>query len=396
MQRQLIRFALLTVLGVSGLYLAYPDVDSSNTPAQPSSVVEPVAETAAIVETRPVPEPVQISTPIPTPVIGPVTEPRQVEVPVATNTFVEGQGSVSCSVPPTETVTRNESNIYTWTDADGQLHFSDKKPASASAEVYNGQTSTGFDYFDLAINYRGQNVVPFLRDQLSAQATSIYDIMTDLVGREQLRHVQLNILMFPDAQSFHQYAVANIGGTSPNMGGYYSTLNNEAVTFTYPDDNRTMEVAKHESTHVIAMGVLGTIPLWLNEGLAEYFSKLTVRSQITQVGVHEEWLPVARATVASGYPQRFAEFLKLEPEGWRSELEPNHYALAWSLVYYMLSTGSGRQALATMMQQMTEQYCQPLDTAEALARSYPGGLNALEKELKAWLLDDAVKAPHTY
>jgi hypothetical protein len=144
------------------------------------------------------------------------------------------------------------------------------------------------------------------------------------------------------------------------------------------------------------MGVLGTIPLWLNEGLAEYFSKLTVRGQITQVNVHEDWLPVARATIERGYPQRFAEFLKLEPEGWRSELEANHYALAWSLVYYLLSTDAGRQTLATMMQQMTAQYCQPLDTAEALARSYPGGLIALEKELKAWLMNDAVKAPHTY
>ena len=105
---------------------------------------------------------------------------------------------------------------------------------------------------------------------------------------------------------------------------------------------------------------------------------------------------MARETVARGYPQRFAEFLKLEPEGWRNELEPNHYALAWSLVYYMLSTNAGRQTLATMMQQMTDQYCQPLDTAEALARSYPGGLNTLEKEWKTWLMDEAVKAPHTY
>jgi hypothetical protein len=388
MQRQLIGLAVLTVLGVSGLYVAYPDVNSSSVPAQPPVTAEPVVETAAVAETSPAPPPVFIPTPI--------VEPRQIEVPVAENTFVEGRGSTSCNVPPTETVTRNETSIYTWTDANGQLHFSDKKPASAAAQVYNGGTSTGLDYFDLTINYRGQNVVPFLRDQLSAQATSIYKIMTGLVGRAQLRHVQLNILMFPDAQSFHQYAGANTGNTNPNMGGYYSTLTNEAVTFTYPDDNRTMEVAKHEATHVIAMGVLGTIPLWLNEGLAEYFSKLNVRSQLSQVGVHAEWLPLARATVASGYPQRFADFLKLEPETWRNANEANHYALAWSLVYYMLGTDAGRQTLATLMQQMTEQYCQPLDTAEALARSYPGGLNALERELKAWLMNDAVKAPHTY
>ena len=276
------------------------------------------------------------------------------------------------------------------------MHFSDKKPAAATAQVYDVEQKGELDYFDLLINYRGQNIVPFLHDQLNAQATSIYKIMSGFVGSAQLRHVQLNITMFPDAASFHQYTEANTGLSNPNIGGYYSTLNNEAVTYTYPDDARTMEVAKHESTHVIAMGIMGKLPLWLNEGLAEYFSKLTVRSQFSQVGVHEDWLQLARATVESGYPARFAEFLKLEPDDWRNANEANHYALAWSLVYYMLSTPQGKQTLASIMQQMAEQYCQPLDSAETLARSYPGGLSALEKELYAWLTDDAVKAPHTY
>lgn len=390
MQRQLIGLGVLLIIGISGLYVVYPDVDSSDVPPALATVVEPPLATVVEAQVEPLPEPQPVSMPVPEVI------PRPLEVPAATTTFVEGQGTISCSAPPTAAVTRNEANIYTWTDADGQLHFSDKKPASAPAEVYNSQTSAGLDYFDLTINYRGQNTVPFLRDQLSAQATSIYKIMTGLVGREQLRHVQLNILMFPDAESFHQYAQANTGNTNPNMGGYYSTLTNEAVTFSYPDDNRTLEVTKHEAAHVIAMGIMGTVPLWLNEGLAEYFSKLNVRSQFSQIGVHQDWLPLARATVASGYPQRFAEFLKLEPENWRNANEANHYALAWSLVYYLLSTDAGRQTLATLMQQMAENYCQPLDSAEALARTYPGGLNALERELKAWLMDDAVKAPHTY
>lgn len=389
MQKQLIGLAIILAIGIGGLYVIYPDVDenATNPPATPVPV-EPVAETAAVAQTPAESPPVVLPMP--------VAEPRQLLVPAAGNTFVEGQDEAACILPPTETVTRNESSIYTWTDANGQLHFSDKKPATAAAEVYSGNTSTGLDYFDLTINYRGQTMVPFLRDQLSGQATSIYRIMTNLVGRENLRHVRLNVLLFPDSQTFFQYAQANTGNTNPSMGGYYSTLTNEAVTFTYPDDNRTMEVAKHEATHVIALGVLGTIPLWLNEGLAEYFSKLSVRSQISQVGIHEEWLPVARATVASGYPQRFAEFLKLEPQDWRNQNEANHYALAWSLVYYLLSTNAGKQTLATMMQQIIAQYCQPLDTAEALARSYPGGLLALEREFKAWLLSDAPKAAHTY
>ncbi len=316
-------------------------------------------------------------------------------MPETTIEFSETAAIAACKARPTQEVSRVETSIYRWTDATGQVHFSDKKPAAGSAEVYNAGKPE-LDYFDLAINYRGQNVVPFLQDQLRGQATSIYKIFTDFVGSEQLKHVQLNIVMFPDAASFHQYAEATTGLTNPNVGGFYSTLTNEAVTFIYPDDNRTMEVAKHEATHVIAMGIMGTMPLWLNEGLAEYFSKLNVRSQFSQVLVHDDWLPLARATMRSGYPQRFAEFLKLTPETWRTANEENNYSLAWSLVYYMMGTDAGRQTLTSLMRQMTEQYCQPIDSAEALARAYPGGLSALEKELYAWLMDDAVKAPHTY
>jgi hypothetical protein len=387
MQRQLIALVVVTLLGVGGLYVAYSDVRVDQSVEQfieePSVSPDPV--TATVVAAEPEPAPVPIT----------VVEPAPIVVPAANITFSEAQGATSCKAPPTEAVTRVETSIYRWTDASGQIHFSDKKPASAAAEVYNAKQSE-LDYFDLAINYRGQNIVPFLHDQLSAQATSIYKIMTDFVGTEQLKHVQLNIVMFPDAESFHQYARTSTGNTNPNTGGYYSTLTNEAVTYTYPDDNRTMEVAKHEATHVIAMGILGTMPLWLNEGLAEYFSKLSIRSQVSQVAVHEDWLQLARATVASGYPQRFAEFLKLTPETWRNEYEANHYALAWSLVYYMLGTEAGQQTLAELMLQMTQQYCEPIDSAEALARAYPGGLNALEKELFAWLADEAIKTAHTY
>ncbi|MES2626007.1 MAG: DUF1570 domain-containing protein [Pseudomonadota bacterium] len=389
MQRQLISLGIFLVLGTAGLYVAYPDVSGGDAVEQPAVTLPPIV--AADVPVEPTPEP---RTPAPLPI--PVVEPEVVEVPVAASTFTEAQTTTTCSAPPTEAVTRNEPSIYRWTDASGRIHFSDKKPAAATAELYKSDGSGELNYFDLAINYRGQNMVPFLHDQLSAQATSIYKIMTDLVGSEQLKHVRLNIVMFPDSESFHRYAQASTGISNPNIGGYYSTASNEAVTFTYPDDNRTMEVAKHEAAHVIAMGIMGKVPLWLNEGLAEYFSKLSVRSQLSQVTVQEEWLPLARATVESGYPQRFAEFLKLEPEGWRNEHEANHYALAWSLVYFMLGTDTGQQTLAKLMLQMATQYCQPLDSAQELARSYPGGLLALEKEFYAWLMDDAVKAPHTY
>jgi hypothetical protein len=160
MRRQLIGLGVVTLLGVGGLYIAYPDAGGNNIQTPPAASPEPQPQTLVIPE----PEPVQEPAPVPVPVV----EPEPLVIPVADSTFTEAQASMSCSAPPTQAVTRDEPSIYRWTDASGQIHFSDKKPAAAPAEVYNSPRSE-LDYFDLAINYRGQNIVPFLHDQASTK-----------------------------------------------------------------------------------------------------------------------------------------------------------------------------------------------------------------------------------
>lgn len=323
-------------------------------------------------------------------------EPGPPAVPSATASFIEGEGAFTCSTPATGAVTLNDPIVYRWTDADGQVHFGDEKPAERQAELYDAGQGVSLDYFDLDIDYRGRKIVPFLEGQLSAQATSIYEIMVQLVGDEYLRRVQLNIVIFPDVVSFRQYARASASNDSSTLLGFYSPRTNEAVTFTADDDDKTMEVTRHEATHVIARGVLGALPVWLNEGLAEYFSKLSIRGQLKEVASYEGWPQLARATINSGYPANLAALLNLEHEEWHGVYETNHYALSWALVYFLLSAEPGRQALAQLMQEMAAQYCQPGDSAEVLARLYPGGLLALEREFYAWLRDDTEKTPHTY
>ncbi len=324
----------------------------------------------------------------------PLIEPDP--VPSATISLVESQDSSSCSNPSTSEVTQRESIVYRWTDASGQIHFGDEKPPSESAELYDVTRGVTLDYFDLQIDYRGEKIVPFMERQISAQATSIYEIMAKLVGNEPLRHVQLNVVIFSEARSFRQYAQQWSNNTSPTLEGVYLPRTNEAVTYTADDDSRTMEVARHEATHVIARGILGAPPIWLNEGFAEYFSKLSITGQLSEVISYDGWPQLARATVNSGYPATFADFLKLSHEEWHGRYQANHYALSWGLVYFLMGTDSGRKTLATLMQEMADQYCQPLDSAEALGRLYPGGLFVLETEFYAWLRDDTVKAPHTY
>jgi hypothetical protein len=315
-----------------------------------------------------------------------------------TGSFVqENAAEQVCALPATQAVTTPaEPSIYRWTDADGVTHFSDAQPPGAAAERYDPDTAARPAYFALNIDYRGRSSVPFFRDELTAQATGIYKILADLLGSARLRQVNLNIVLLADEAAYLQYALASTGRNLASTGGFYSSATNEAVTYLYTERARTTEVSRHEATHVIATGILGIVPLWLNEGLAEYFAGLSVQGQYSQVGVRAHLLQLARATRASGYPGTLRDFLTLDAAGWNSAWLENHYALGWALVYFLMDSNDGHAALAALMQQMADQYCRPLNGVATLAQAYPGGLAALEQQFYAWLDRPGTKTPHIY
>ncbi len=91
---------------------------------------------------------------------------------------------------------------------------------------------------------------------------------------------------------------------------------NEAVTYTYEDDEQTLAVTRHEAAHVMLNGMLAAGPLWLHEGMAEYFELLSMRQQYSQIAPNTDWLNLARLSVAGGYPVSLADFLEAPPEEW--------------------------------------------------------------------------------
>jgi hypothetical protein len=153
---------------------------------------------------------------------------------------------------------------------------------------------------------------------------------------------------------------------------------------------------RHEAAHVILNGMLAAGPLWLHEGLAEYFELLGMRQQYSQVSPNLEWLNLARSSIANGYPASLADFLDVPPEGWRGEAQAVHYALGWSLVYFMLDNENGKGALTALLQKLADDYCTPTNSTVQLNLSYPGGIPALQEDFYAWLNNEADKRVHTY
>lgn len=311
--------------------------------------------------------------------------------------IMEAAPDFSCNMAPIREVTASRSNqIYQWRDENGQLHFSDSPPADVETEVFNSTQGGTVEYFQLDIDFRGSNAVPFFRNQIQSQATSMYEILADMIGQERLKQVDLNVVIFPDWSSYLQYATAIGGAGMANSGGFYTNATNEAVTYSYEDDEQTLAVTRHEAAHVILNGMLAAGPLWLHEGMAEYFELLSMRQQYSQIAPNTEWLDMARTSIANGYPASLADYLDAPPEQWQGDVQAVHYALGWSLVYFLLENADGQRALTALIQKLADDYCTPTNSAQQLDMNYPGGVPALEEDFYAWLNDDTAKRNHTY
>lgn len=302
----------------------------------------------------------------------------------------------ACLLPATAAVTTAVApQIYQWTDAEGRKHFGDRPPAGANATGWQSQALARPDYFKLSIEHRGEINAPQFRNELTPQVQGIYQILGDMIGRDQLRKVDLNISLYPDMTSYLAFAQSLSNRDMSGTNGFYSTAINEAVTFMQPDFRKTMEVARHESTHVIIAGVLGHAPLWLNEGLAQYFSFMSIAALGKTINEDALRKAFAIQSVQQGYPG-IAALLELDATQWRGASQQSHYAVSWALVYFMMSSEQGKTALARVMQQLATNYCRPVDSRATLNASYAGGIDQLQQDFYQWLGDGANKAPHYY
>ena len=177
--------------------------------------------------------------------------------------------------------------------------------------------------------------------------------------------------------------------------GFYTSTNNEAVVFQGNNPDFMRAVIRHEATHVMMAGLYGVTPSWFNEGLAEYFEQLQLSGQsrqIAPVGYHWEHLQKQQA---DGRLMALQSYVNLPPQAWYGGDLQDNYAMAWSLVYYLMSEPQGKTFLKGMMNEMAEDYCWSTPGSDYFDAHYPGGFNAFEAGWEDWLAD-SLPASHRY
>jgi hypothetical protein len=145
------------------------------------------------------------------------------------------------------------------------------------------------------------------------------------------------VYLFADEEAYRKYLDTVHPGLPPRRA-YFVGTKRELAVYTYWGD-RVLEDLRHEYTHGILHASLAAVPLWLDEGLAEYFE-----------------VPGTTPGAMNGdYPQQLAGAVS---RGWRpdigrlegiedfSQMRRLDYQESWAWVHYLLhASPDSRQEL---------------------------------------------------
>ncbi len=103
-------------------------------------------------------------------------------------------------------------------------------------------------------------------------------------------------------------------------------------------------IIQHEGFHQFVHAVIGgAIPIWVNEGLAEYFGEGVYTGDGYVMGVvPQQRLARIKAWIQSGKTISIKGMMKLQHETWNAQLSLVNYDQAWSMVYFLAHGKGGR------------------------------------------------------
>jgi tetratricopeptide (TPR) repeat protein len=204
-----------------------------------------------------------------------------------------------------------------------------------------------------------------------------------LVSRNVLdASVPTTVVVFRDDASFAAFKPL-YQGRPASLAGFFQPgedVNYIAMSLD-PRDRDPYSVAFHEYVHLHLRDNVPRAPIWLNEGLAEFYGHLQFSGSEALLGAPLPYL----------YLLRNQELLPLSTLLSIDHNSPHYneqdktgifYGESWALVHYLMLGGPGRQ---DQFKRFLQQVSRGEDAARALEDSFGLTLDALDKELRAYI-----------
>ncbi|HUK84003.1 MAG TPA: DUF1570 domain-containing protein [Verrucomicrobiae bacterium] len=152
------------------------------------------------------------------------------------------------------------------------------------------------------------------------------------------------VVVFSNLEDFRSYSTVVVGGLLPHGGlaGYcHLKTDDDGNTFyelvTYVHDN-LWQVLAHEGFHQFLGYELGLqVPVWLNEGMAQYFETSYAANGRLHTGIiSKPKLRAAQYLIYSHQAPSLGELLQMDRATFYGNAQVA-YPMSWALVYYLMN-----------------------------------------------------------
>lgn len=156
----------------------------------------------------------------------------------------------------------------------------------------------------------------------------------------------ISVFLFHDAESFREYLSYHYPSV-PTRRAFFLETDAQLKVYAHWSDHMAEDL-RHEVAHGYLHIIVPGLPLWLDEGLAEYFE---VPRQ--QVGLHRPHLDLLADLIEHNGWQ--PDLHRLEQLKDVAEMDQASYAEAWAWVYFLLHSGpEQRELLTNYLQELNE------------------------------------------
>ncbi|MEX0611375.1 MAG: DUF1570 domain-containing protein [Pirellulales bacterium] len=147
----------------------------------------------------------------------------------------------------------------------------------------------------------------------------------------------IEVHLFRDADTYRQYLARHFP-TVPSRRAFFVESDTRLAVYAHWSD-RVAEDLRHEVAHGYLHSMVPGLPLWLDEGLAEFFEV-----PHRQAGLNPPHLDLLSEMMREGWRP---DLVKLERLTDAAQMEQLDYAEAWAWVYFLLHSDPERRELLT-------------------------------------------------
>jgi hypothetical protein len=171
------------------------------------------------------------------------------------------------------------------------------------------------------------------------------------------------VYLFSNETLYRQYLTATYPRLPPRRA-YFVGTPTELAVYTFWGDN-IQEDLRHEYTHGLLHSTIRNVPVWIDEGLAEYFEVADSHPR----RINADYANRLAAALGNGWRPDLKRLERIEEF---SKMQQGDYQESWAWVHFMLhSTPEAREALVSYLRDLKSE-AHPAALSARLEQAVPG------------------------